>query len=76
MWSAIPKLNQYSALPLVISAKQQLGPEVLTHLFYLTRTWCFSLHKAQHNLLGLWRKLSTTEYLPFRSEPPNKKVRK
>ena len=45
-----------SVLPDIISATQhqQTGPAVLDSLFYLTRTLCFSIHKARLKLLGKW----------------------
>ena len=36
-----------SVLPAVISATQQHGFAILQELFYLTRTWCFSVHKQR-----------------------------
>ena len=41
-----------SVLPLVITAKQLFGDIILAKLFKMTRTWCFSLHKARLRLLG------------------------
>ena len=43
-----------SVLPTVIAATQQYGPDVLHHLFRITRTWCFCLHKARLKILGRW----------------------
>ena len=43
-----------SVLPDVISETQKHGQSVLDSLFYLTRTLCFSLHKARLKLLGKW----------------------
>ena len=43
-----------SVLPEVISAKQLYGTYVLDQLFYLTRTWCFSIHKQRMKMLGRW----------------------
>ena len=45
-----------SVLPEVISASQQLGPAVHHHLFRITRTWCYCLHKSRMKLLGRWHK--------------------
>ena len=45
-----------SSLPLVISAVQKSGVDVINHLFYLTRTWCFSIHKSRMKDLGIWKK--------------------
>ena len=42
-----------STLPEIILARQTLGQEVHNILFYITRTFCFSLHKAKMKLLGL-----------------------
>ena len=44
-----------SVLPEVIELKQQNGKIILNHLFYLTRTLCFSIHKTRCRLLGTWR---------------------
>ena len=33
-----------STLPNVINASQCYGSKILDELFYLTRTWCFSIH--------------------------------
>ena len=41
-------------LPEVISLVQQHGVFVHDSLLYLTRTFCFSLHKARLKLLGKW----------------------
>ena len=46
-----------STLPDVISAGQQTGPDVVHHLFHITRTWCYSLHRERLKILGRWRKL-------------------
>ena len=43
-----------SVLPDVICLKQSYGRSVHDSLFYLTRTLCFSLHKARLKLLGKW----------------------
>ena len=45
-----------SVLPEVISASQQLGPTVLHHLYRITRTWCYCLHRARMKLLGRWQR--------------------
>ena len=44
-----------SALPLVISAVQSYGDEVLSPLFDLTQTWLFVLHRERLKLLGRWK---------------------
>ena len=43
-----------SVLPSVIRATQQLGPFILQKLFYLTRTWCYTIHCKRMELLGRW----------------------
>ena len=42
-----------SVLPLVITAAQH-DKEVLSILFKVTRTWCYSLHRTRLKLLGRW----------------------
>ena len=41
-----------STLPEVLHLFQRLGPIVHTHLFYITRTWCHSLHCDRLRQLG------------------------
>ena len=43
-----------SSLPEVIQAVQKSGDSVLHHLFRVTRTWCYTLHKERLRLLGRW----------------------
>ena len=43
-----------SVLPPVINAVQAQSPEILDDLFYLTRTWCFSVHRYRMKMLGRW----------------------
>ena len=43
-----------STLPEVVKAHQAEGSWVLDTLFYMTRTFCFSMHKARLRLLGKW----------------------
>ena len=43
-----------SVLPEILSETQKNGSGVLDSLLYLTRTLCFSLHKARLKLLGKW----------------------
>ena len=43
-----------TVLPEVVYLVQQHGVSVLDSLLYLTRTFCFSLHKARLKLLGKW----------------------
>ena len=40
-----------SVLPNIINAVQQLGPDVLSKLFHLTRNYCYTMHKTRLNLL-------------------------
>ena len=41
-----------SCLPSVISATQKHGRVILDELFYLTRTWCFVIHRQRMRMLG------------------------
>ena len=43
-----------STIPSVIKAAQIHGFEVYNELFYLTRTWCFSIHRQRMKGLGRW----------------------
>ena len=43
-----------SVIPLVISLKNEHGAEVLHHMFKVSRTWCYSLHRERLKLLGRW----------------------
>jgi hypothetical protein len=43
-----------SILPNVISSTQKHSSLILDKLFYLTRTWCFSIHRSRMKLLGRW----------------------
>ena len=43
-----------TAVPAVNDAVALYGPEVLRLLFYLTRSWCYSVHRARCTTLGLW----------------------
>ena len=43
-----------SVLPDIISETQRNGQSVHDSLFYMTRTLCFSIHKARLKLLGKW----------------------
>ena len=40
--------------PSVISIYQLYGQETLKLVFYLTRTWCYSIHKERSKLQGRW----------------------
>ena len=42
------------AVPQVIKAVQQHGPQVSNLLFKLTRTFCYSVHRDRLKQLGLW----------------------
>ena len=47
-----------SVIPSIIALTQSTDKNiVLASLFKLTRTFCYSLHKERHKLLGLWEKL-------------------
>ena len=43
-----------SSLPAVILAAQSHGNKIYDELFYLTRTWCFSIHRHRMKVLGRW----------------------
>ena len=43
-----------SVIPTVISAAQCYGQGVYDTLFYLTRTWCFSVHRERLKVLNRW----------------------
>ena len=43
-----------SVLPAVIRAVQEEGNDVLHHLFTVTRTWVYTLHKERLKKLGRW----------------------
>ena len=43
-----------SVIPTVISAAQLHGQIIFQSLFYLTRTWCFTIHRERLNLLNRW----------------------
>ena len=45
-----------SVLPEVIAATQTCGPQLLVHLFRITRTWCYCLHRTRLRILGRWRR--------------------
>ena len=46
-----------SVLPDVVCAVQTEGKDVLRHLFAITRTWVYTLHKERMKLLGRWNHL-------------------
>ena len=43
-----------STCPAVVLALQELGSGVLSHLLYLTRTWCHAQHLKRRRLLKLY----------------------
>ena len=43
-----------STLPETIKLTQVHGKEVLYHLFHITRTWCYTLHRERLKKLGRW----------------------
>ena len=43
-----------STHPQIILLAQNLGDEPLRIAFYLTRTWCFSIHRERAKILGRW----------------------
>ena len=43
-----------SSLPPVISAAQEHGTKILSDLFYIGRTWCFSIHRERLKRLHHW----------------------
>ena len=45
-----------STLPEVIRSVQQNGSTVLSHLFNITRIWCYSIHRERLKLLGRWNR--------------------
>ena len=53
-----PQFSQFlvdcSCLAQVITSAQLHGDMVLHHIFRITRTWCYSLHRARLKLLGRW----------------------
>ena len=60
-----------SVLPQVISATQHHGSQVTHHLFRITRTWCFSLHKARLQILNRWTRFYWHQYLVWFQTQPN-----
>ena len=39
----------------VITLTQDLGDQVLNHVFAITRTWAYIIHRERLKLLGRWR---------------------
>ena len=44
-----------SSIPSVIQAHQIGGTDVLHHLFYISRTWVYALHRKRLKILGAWK---------------------
>ena len=44
-----------SVIPQVISLAQAMGENILHHLFKVSRTWCYSLHRDRLKKLGRWK---------------------
>ena len=44
-----------SSFPTVIKAVQLHGDEIIHHLFHITRSWVYTLHKTRLKLLGRWK---------------------
>ena len=53
------KLMQFlldcSALPEVVILKQEFGLQPLMTLFYISRTWCYNIHRSRMTQLGLFK---------------------
>ena len=43
-----------SSIPEVISCAQSSGSDIYNDIFYIGRTWCFSLHRERSKRLGKW----------------------
>ena len=43
-----------SPIPLVIHLAQLHGDQIFNDLFYLSRTWCFAIHRERMKRLGRW----------------------
>ena len=43
-----------SALMCVQDAIHLYGSQVLVNLFYISRSWCYGIHRARCSMLGLW----------------------
>lgn len=46
-----------SSLPETIELIQLFGRDVLDHLFHITRTWVYALHRKRLKMLGLWQRV-------------------
>ena len=47
-----------SVIPAVIRLSQLLGRNIFDHLFYISRTWVYALHRERLKQLGLWKRYS------------------
>ena len=54
-----------SSFQKVICLTQILGKDVLYHLFHISRTWLYALHRQRPKLLGIWRSRSTQPHNYF-----------
>ena len=43
-----------SSMPNVVKSAQVYGDQIYNDLFYLSRNWCFSVHRERMKRLGLW----------------------
>ena len=43
-----------SVLPDIILLQQKLGFQILEDLFYLTRSWCYAIHRERLKILNRW----------------------
>ena len=43
-----------STIPEIIESTQKYGPDTLYHLFHITRTWVYTLHRERMKRLGRW----------------------
>ena len=48
-------LNDCSTIPEVIEAVQRNEQNFLTHIYNITRIWCYTLHRERLKILGQWR---------------------
>ena len=46
-------LMDCSSLPIVVKAAQQCSNDLVSRLFHVSRNWCYSIHRARMNILGL-----------------------
>ena len=45
-----------SSLPEVIAAAQNYGDTIYNDIFYIARTWCFTIHRERMKRLGQWHR--------------------